>query len=63
MPLRSTYTYAILEVSDSAYKEIAKLLRDAGYHGSFQKEDGEECIDMHGIALKSSKTEVRGDPE
>jgi len=60
---RSTYTYAVLEVSDAAYQEIAKKLRDAGYHGSFQKDGGKECIDMHGIALKSSKVEPQGEPE
>jgi hypothetical protein len=61
--MRSTYTYAVLEVSEQAYQEIAKLLREAGYHGSFQKDDGQECIDMNGIALKSSKPERKGDPD
>lgn len=50
---RSTYTYAILEVSPEAYNEIARKLKDAGYHGSFDKDDGAEIIDMHGIALKA----------
>jgi hypothetical protein len=59
--MRTTYTYAILEVSPEAYNEIAKLLKDAGYHGAFQKDDGSVVIDMHGIALKNSKAEVRGE--
>jgi hypothetical protein len=59
----SSYTYAVLEVSESAYREIAKLLREAGYHGSFQRDDGQECIDMNGIALKSSKPERKEEPE
>ena len=51
---RSTYTYAVLEVSQAAFDEIRALLKDAGYHGAFQKDDGAEVIDMHGIALKSA---------
>ena len=57
MSTRSTYTYAILEVSAAAYQEIRKKLAEAGYGDQFHKDDGAECIDMHGIALKS---EARG---
>lgn len=49
-----TYTYALLQVSDSAYDEIAAKLRAAGYHQAFHVEPGEPVrIDMHGIALTS----------
>lgn len=46
--LKQTHTYVTLEVSETAYDEIAKTLRDANYHHVFNAE-GE--IDMHGIAL------------
>lgn len=51
MTLRQTHTYVILELSDSAYEEIAKKLEEAGYSHAFDGE-GEKCvIDMHGIAV------------
>lgn len=50
-----TYTYAILEVSKETYREIKKLLEDAGYQDQFHEDDGEVVIDMHGIALKERK--------
>ena len=48
MTLRSTYTYALLDVSAATYDEIEKKLREAGYDHAFN-DKGE--IDMHGIAL------------
>ena len=53
MSTRSTYTYAILEVSAPVYEEIRKKLAAAGYGDQFGKDDGAEVIDMHGIALKA----------
>ncbi|HEY1129160.1 MAG TPA: hypothetical protein VGF12_07135 [Roseateles sp.] len=53
--MRSTYTYATLEVSRSTYQEIAKLLRDAGYDHAFDAETG--AIDMHGIGLLKAEAE------
>jgi hypothetical protein len=47
MTLRSTYTYAEMEVTAAAYDEIAGKLRAAGYDHAFN--DG--AIDMHGIGL------------
>lgn len=54
-----THTYAVLYVSDSTYKEIERLLREAGYHDHFVQTThphpshaGDVAIDMHGIALK-----------
>jgi hypothetical protein len=50
--LRTTYTYAVLEVSKEAYKEIMDKLITAGYGHVFHKDsDGGTVIDMHGIAL------------
>ena len=43
-----TYTYAILEISPAAYREIREKLEAAGYQHAFEP-DG--AIDMHGIAL------------
>lgn len=47
--LRQTHTYAGLEISQSAYDEIAGKLRDAGYDHAFDADTG--AIDMHGIGL------------
>ncbi len=52
--IRSTHTYAILEVSRAAYTEIKEKLEGAGYSDQFH-DDGDRdgvVIDMHGIALK-----------
>jgi hypothetical protein len=43
-----THVYAILEVSEMTYAEIAGKLRIAGYGRAFNP-DG--VIDMHGLAL------------
>lgn len=50
--MRQTHTYAILEVSDSVWDEVAKKLREAGYDHAFCKEG---CIDMHGLALQKKE--------
>ena len=47
-----TYTYAILDVSRAAYDEIRKKLAAAEYQQAFHTSDGDEVIDMHGIALR-----------
>lgn len=49
---RSTYTYVILELSEEAYNEIAKKLRDAGYDHAFDR----GIIDMHGLAIARGNT-------
>lgn len=55
-----TYTYALLEVSETAYEEIARKFREAGYDHVFGS-DGE--IDMQGVALvKASKQDKRFGP-
>lgn len=46
-----TYTYAVLEITPCAYKEIREKLAEAGYSHAFHREDGREVTDMHGIAL------------
>lgn len=49
--LRVTHTYAILEVSQAAYDEVAAELRNAMYHHVFH----DDFIDMNGIALAVRK--------
>lgn len=44
---RKTRTFAVLEISESAYDEIASKLREAGYDHAFVS----GAIDMHGITL------------
>lgn len=53
-PTRTTYTYAVLEISQAAYDEIAQKLRAAQYDHAFHHDEG-EVIDMHGIALRAMK--------
>lgn len=48
MSIRQTHSYAVLEVSNLTYNEIAEKLVTAGYQHAFGP-DGE--IDMHGIAI------------
>jgi hypothetical protein len=54
-----TYTYAVLAISQAAYDEIAKKLRDARYDHAFGTHDDEgrrtEVIDMHGIGIVAEK--------
>src|SRR3989344_5205253 len=50
-----TYTFAALEVSGQAYWEIRKKLEVAGYEDQFIEDKGRIIIDMHGIALGTSK--------
>ena len=45
------YTYAVLEVSHSTYKEIHDKLKAAGYEDQFHEDNGKDLIDMHGIAI------------
>lgn len=58
MTLRTTHTYAILEVSEQAYREIRERLKAAGYAHAFHEDDGREVIDMHGIALGDRGSEA-----
>lgn len=55
--LRTTYTYAILEISKAAYDEIQNKLAAAGYTHAFQQTSDGAVIDMHGIALQQEPSE------
>lgn len=48
-----TYTFATLEVSAGAYHEIRAKLLEAGYDHAIlpERHEGQELIDMRGIAL------------
>ena len=59
--IRSTHTYAVLEVSSAAYAEIKALLEAAGYEDQFHEDDGAIVIDMHGIAIKDQDAKGAGD--
>lgn len=48
-----THTYAIAEVSQSAYNEIRAVLVEAGYQHAIHDNLGDEVLDMHGIALRA----------
>lgn len=51
-----TRTYAIMRVSPATYREIRKILVDAGYdHAIMGLGHAPEALDMHGIALAEDK--------
>lgn len=51
--IRTTYTYVLMDVSESTFNEIHKKLKDAGYDHAINQGDSREglVLDMHGIAL------------
>lgn len=52
--MRSTHTYAILEVPLEVYNQIRKQLEEAGYGHAFHRgNNDDEVIDMQGIALQA----------
>lgn len=55
----STHTYAVLEVSETAYAEIRTKLAEAGYQHAFHREHDGELIDMDGIALMALSPSAR----
>lgn len=57
--MKSTHTYAVLEVTPMAFVEIRRRLEAAGYDQAFIDRVGDDeqlitVIDMHGIALKAA---------
>lgn len=55
-----THTYAMLEVSASAYDEIAEKLKAAGYDHAFmvgEDVNGHSTIDMQGLGI--TRAEVK----
>lgn len=58
MNIRQTHTFAILELSPSAYREIYEKLRAAHYtHAFIVEENGQTVIDLNGIAVISNSPE------
>jgi len=51
--MRQTHTYVVLDISESAWAEIAAKLRAADYAHCFSR-DGKE-IDMTGIAVRAEE--------
>lgn len=52
--MRTTYTYVLLELSESAYEEIRAKMEAAGYQHAFHENPDAPAsprIDMHGIAV------------
>lgn len=62
--MRTTHTYAILEISAAAYEEIRAKLEQAGYQHAFHpKADGRIAIDMYGIAVATDMSDVLDPPD
>ncbi len=57
MKLRTTHTYALMDVSPAVYAEIRAKIIEAGYEHTIMAQDGAECIDMTGIALQVDTSE------
>lgn len=55
--LRQTHTFAMLDLSPAAFREIQEKLKAAGYEDQFHEVDGKIAIDMHGIAVIEGKTQ------
>jgi hypothetical protein len=55
--MRTTRTYAILEVEPEIYAKIRKQLEEAGYDHAFHINGDDHVIDMNGIALKAKEPE------
>lgn len=57
--MTTAHTYAILDVSSSAFEEIKAKLEAAGYADQFIEKKGEPLtIDMHGIALQKVRVKT-----
>ena len=54
--LTQTRSFALMDVTKAAYKEIITKLRDAGYGDALVEHDGDTVLDMHGIAIRMEKT-------
>lgn len=58
-PVRTTHTYALMEVSGGTHAEVLTKLRAAGYdhaiHCDANEHDGQARLDMHGIALITTR--------
>lgn len=48
---RSTHTFAVLQVSPEAYREIREALMKYGYDDVIKQSRNGEVIDMNGLAL------------
>jgi hypothetical protein len=52
--MRTTHTYAVLDVPRTVYAAVRALLAQADYQHAFHANPDGEVIDMHGIALRAA---------
>lgn len=52
--MRTTRTFATMEVTAAVFAEIKEKLLNAGYGHAIDDHDGVETLDMHGIGLQSA---------
>lgn len=55
--MRTTHTFAVLELSQLAFDEIKAKLTAAGYQHAFFQDDGKLTMDMHGIGVREETPE------
>lgn len=51
-----TQTFVLLEVSPGLFEDVRVELAAAGYGHAFDRVDGRDVVDMHGIALVARST-------
>lgn len=55
-----TFTYALLEVSDSTFDEIHEKLVNGGYHEIIENFGNGKCtIDLNGLALVKASEKLK----
>lgn len=53
-----THAYALLAVEKETFAEVKQLLMAAGYEHAFDTDDGQEIMDMNGLALVEKTDET-----
>lgn len=59
--MRTTHTYATMEVSEQTYDEIFNKLKDAEYWHCIDHDEG--FITLQGVALVKENTSIKNDDE
>lgn len=49
--MRTTHTYALMEIPQEVFDLVREKLEAAGYEHAVHNDNGQLCLDMHGIAL------------
>lgn len=61
MSFKTTHTFAVLEVSESTFKEIHDKLKEHYSDQIFNGTDGNLVIDMHGVGIQQGSNKGNED--